>query len=275
MGLNATDVSGRVAIFAGPSLPVDTRPDDPRLVWLGPAAAGDAYALARSRPRAVALIDGLFDAWPAIRHRELLDLMAAGVPVIGGASMGALRAAELQPYGMIGVGRIFAAYMDGRLTGDDEVALLHGPEALGWAALTEALVNVRATLQRAVRERVIAAESARAALRVGQALFYKERTWTSLCDSLARSPTHAATALALREWLPAGRVNLKQTDALACVSAALGLCERVVDSPRPSLSLPPRGPFAQALADQVSRGVTGPGRPRAPPPGTALPPPRT
>ena len=48
--------------------------------------------------------------------------MAAGTQVFGAASMGALRAAELAPFGMIGVGAIFAAYRDGRLTGDDEVA---------------------------------------------------------------------------------------------------------------------------------------------------------
>ena len=78
------------------------------------------------------LIDGLFDASPAVRHKELLQLMARGVPVIGAASMGALRAAELAPFGMIGVGRIFTAYAAGALVGDDEVALLHGPEELGW-----------------------------------------------------------------------------------------------------------------------------------------------
>jgi hypothetical protein len=261
MSLGAPDLAGRIAVFAGPSLPPSVRPNDPRLVWLPPAAAGDAYALIAARPRAVVLIDGLFDAWPAIRHKELLDLIAAGVPVIGGASMGALRAAELHRFGMIGVGRIFVGYAAGRLTGDDEVAVLHGPEALGWAALTEALINVRATLLRATRQRVVTAEAGRAVLLAAQAVFYKDRTWRGLCQALARPPGGAPPARALEAWLPAGRVNLKQADALACVAAALDLGG---DQGAPPFSLP-RSPFAQALADQVSRGVTRPGRPFSPP----------
>ena len=52
--------------------------------------------------------------------------------------MGALRAAELAPFGMIGIGTIFEAYRDGIYTDDDEVALLHRPAALGYSAMSEA-----------------------------------------------------------------------------------------------------------------------------------------
>ncbi|WP_198679170.1 TfuA-like protein [Thermomonospora amylolytica] len=41
--------------------------------------------------------------------------------------MGALRAAELDRFGMRGVGRIYADYRDGRLEADDAVTLLHSP----------------------------------------------------------------------------------------------------------------------------------------------------
>src|SRR5688572_32760283 len=54
-------------------------------------------------------------------------LFRSGVRVFGAASMGALRAAELQPFGMIGVGQVFQAYRRGHLTDDDEVAVAHGP----------------------------------------------------------------------------------------------------------------------------------------------------
>jgi hypothetical protein len=271
MRLGRADLAGRVAVFAGPSLPPESRPDDPRLVWLHPAAAGDAYVVAQARPRVVVLIDGLFDAWPAIRHKELLDLMAAGIPVVGGASMGALRAAELGSFGMIGVGRIFTAYAEGRLTGDDEVAVLHGPGALDWAVLTEALVNVRATLQRAVRERVVTADVARTTLQVARSVFYKDRTWAGLVDALAGRPALAGQARALEAWLPRGRVNLKQADARACVSVALTLG----DAAAAPIAPPPRSPFAEALAAQVAGGLTDPERPFAPRPGTAPPPHRT
>jgi hypothetical protein len=40
--------------------------------------------------------------------------------------MGALRAAELHTFGMVGVGRVFEGYRDGVYEDDDEVAVVHG-----------------------------------------------------------------------------------------------------------------------------------------------------
>ena len=51
---------------------------------------------------------------------------------------------------MRGVGRIYAAYRDGAIDADDEVAVLHGPAEVRFMPLTEALVNVRATMAAAV-----------------------------------------------------------------------------------------------------------------------------
>ena len=72
-------------------------------------------AVRAHRPRAIGLIDGVFLDVPAVWHRELLWALSEGVHVFGAASMGALRAAELAPFGMRGVGTIFAAI--GRDTG--------------------------------------------------------------------------------------------------------------------------------------------------------------
>ena len=66
-----------------------------------------------TRPRAVGIIDGYFQQVPSVWHKEILWAMAQGVHVFGSASMGALRAAELAPFGMRGVGLIFEAYRDG------------------------------------------------------------------------------------------------------------------------------------------------------------------
>ena len=88
-----------------------------------------------SEPQAIGIIDGYFQWAPAVWHKEILWAIQQGVHVFGAASMGALRAAELAPFGMRGVGRIFEAYRDGVLPGsgdepfedDDEVAVVHGP----------------------------------------------------------------------------------------------------------------------------------------------------
>jgi hypothetical protein len=200
------------------------------------------------RPRAVVLIDGLFDERPAIRHKELLSLMTAGIPVIGGASMGALRAAELQVHGMVGVGSIFQAFARGTLDGDDEVAVLHGPAEWDWAPLTVPLVDVRATLIVAVRQRIVPASMARLALRIARATFYKERTWNGILGSLGDDATVAPQSwLRFEQWLPEGRVYLKQIDALHCLSSAKTIGGQV---PGPA---PPETLFTLELRDWVRR----------------------
>ncbi|HEY5072613.1 MAG TPA: TfuA domain-containing protein [Caulobacteraceae bacterium] len=247
------DLDGRIVVFAGPSLPSHVRPTDRIFAWMPPAVAGDACALEGARPRAAVLIDGLFDSLPAIRHKELLTLMARGIPLIGGASMGALRAAELHPFGMIGVGRIFTAFAEGRLIGDDEVAVLHAPAEQGWAPLTEALVNVRATLLRAVRAGLVEAAVGRRILAVASGIFYQDRTWAYLSETLEQA---AVVSSDLAARLASARVDLKQIDALACLERSLRL-DRTHAQAR---AFPPPTVFAGYIAEQVSKGVKS--RPR-------------
>ena len=109
-------------IFAGPSLPPAVRPEDPALEWRPPVKQGEVYEAALARPAIIGIIDGYFEVTPTVWHKEILWAMAQGIHVYGGASIGALRAAELHPFGMVGIGRIFEAYCDGTLTDDDEVA---------------------------------------------------------------------------------------------------------------------------------------------------------
>lgn len=238
----------RIVVFAGPSLPPRSRPANPVFAWRPPAIAGDAVALAGATPRAVVLIDGFFDEWPAIRHNELLVLIATGIPVIGGASMGALRAAELHSLGMIGVGKIFAAYARGLLDGDDEVAVLHGPADLEWAPLTVPLINVRATLWAATRGRVVDVADARLILQHATTTFYKERTWPGLLARLSETGALRADIVEnFTAWLPRGEVDLKHLDALACLDKALAA------SVQPTRPPPPDTLFSAALRNQVSK----------------------
>ena len=54
--------------------------------------------------RVIGLVDGVFERVPAVWHKEILFALSEGVHVYGAASMGALRAAELDTFGMRGVG---------------------------------------------------------------------------------------------------------------------------------------------------------------------------
>jgi hypothetical protein len=208
-------------IFAGPSLPPSARPDDPRLVWRPPAQQGDVYRAALERPSAIGLIDGYFDAVPSVWHKEILWAMEQGIRVYGAASIGALRAAELADFGMIGVGRIFELYRDGTLLDDDEVALLHGPEQAGYVPLTEPMVNVRATIHQAVSAGILGLHEAPLVATAAKAQHYQTRR---LPIVLADGNVGAAASWKLGGWQAVYRIDQKREDAclmLTAVSAGL------------------------------------------------------
>jgi len=71
-----------------------------------PARKGDVYRIISSGVKTIILIDGVFHSAPSVWQRELLDAMEEGIQVLGASSMGALRAAELHQFGMVGFGVI-------------------------------------------------------------------------------------------------------------------------------------------------------------------------
>jgi hypothetical protein len=206
-----------IVAFAGPSLAPADRASFPDVDWRPPAQAGDVLRLSACGVSALCLIDGYFDHRPAVRHKELLLLLAKGVRIFGASSIGALRAAEMAAFGMIGVGAIFAAYARGTLAGDDEVALIHAGEDRGWRPLSIPLVDVRASLCAARRAHAIGRNEARTLLRAAAAIHYVDRQWRSICAALA----DARRGSALETWLEEKAVSQKRADALACLAAAL------------------------------------------------------
>ena len=224
-----------VIAFVGPSLPAADVRRLARCTVLPPARQGDVWRAMLMRPRTIALVDGLFESQPSVWHREILDAMATGVAVFGGASMGALRAAELGGLGMVGVGEVFAAYRDGRLLDDGEVALLHaGPED-GWRPLTVPLVNVRAAAERARDSGLLSIPEAGALVRAAERIFYMDRTWPRLLDAAARRWRPGARERWSR-FAAAGLPDVKAEDARATVAAASAFARSA-----------PRGGFAAPL----------------------------
>ena len=203
-------------VFAGPSLA--GVPPPPGIELRGPATAGDVYLAARAGARVIGLVDGLFEDRPAPWHMEILWALGQGVRVFGAASLGALRAADCAAFGMEGIGEIHALYASGALEDDHAVALVHAPAELSHAPLTEALVNVRATLAAAAAAGVLSGPAAGHLCALAESLHFKDLTWPRL---LAEAGTAGlgGEAAALGAWLPSGRVDLKRRDALALLEA--------------------------------------------------------
>jgi hypothetical protein len=217
-------------VFIGPTIsPAEAR-GVLNAVYLPPAAQGDVYLATRSRPQVIGIVDGYFESVPAVWHKEVLWALTNGIHVFGSSSMGALRAAELWQFGMEGVGRIFEWFRDGTIEDDDEVAVVHGPAEGGYAAVSEPMVNLRASLQRAEQAGVISPETAALLTAIAKDLHYSGRTYPAVLACGREEGASVAELAALERWLPAGRVDQKRLDALDLLSA---IRARLADDPAP------------------------------------------
>jgi hypothetical protein len=244
-----------VYLFVGPTLPAAAAEAGADFVCLPPAAQGDVYRAARLRPRAIGIVDGYFDGVAAVWHKEILWAMGQGIHVFGSASMGALRAAELHEFGVRGVGRIFAAYRAGEWEDDDEVAVLHGPLETGYVALSEALANIRATLDEARQAGIIAEATRRELVRLAKERFYQERTWEHVFADAAAGVS-ADELRRLRDWLPVGRIDQKRRDALEMIAAMREFLAADPPPMEPAFSFEWTDMWDMALPAMAARGLT-------------------
>lgn len=211
-----------IIVFLGPSLPKQVAADLLLADYRPPAAQGDIYRAVKDRPKVIALIDGLFENQPAVWHKEILYAISQGIHVYGASSMGALRAAELSVYGMQGIGWIYEAFANQVLTDDDEVTITHAPEALGFQPTSEAMVNIRTSLEAATQADVIAEEQAKQLIQLSKRRWYPNRHWRTVLDD-AEQLLSVEQANALNDFLAEHRIDIKQQDAKALLDTLCNL----------------------------------------------------
>ncbi|MFA5312605.1 MAG: TfuA-related McrA-glycine thioamidation protein [Methanomassiliicoccales archaeon] len=200
----------RSAVFVGMSIGHEEANAIFPSTYFPPIRRGDIPKLDES-VKLVGIIDGVFSSESSVGHREIISLLKRGVIVVGGGSMGALRAAELQDLGMIGVGKIFELYRDGTLEGDDEVALVFDPET--FQPLSEPLVNIRYLLSSAVKAGVIDIEEKEALILEMKALFFPRRSFDSLLASAVNLLGEERAGI-MRNMLGSNSFDLKRSDSL-------------------------------------------------------------
>jgi len=217
-------------IFVGPSLPASEAKalEDCRVC--PPAARGDVWRALVHKPKAIALIDGVFESVPSVWHHELLAAVRSGVRVFGGASMGALRAAELHPLGMVGVGKIFEAFQSGRWVDDAEVAVLHATAEEGFRPLTVPLVNVRYAAEVAVKARILQKKQAEQWVEKVAAIFYQDRH-ASVVQRTLEAVVGAGKAARYQQWAQGKLLDLKAMDALETVKQAQAYARKKTELP--------------------------------------------
>ncbi|MFP1626495.1 TfuA-like protein [Streptomyces sp. 5K101] len=167
----------RTVVFVGPSLPPEEAAAHlPDAEFLPPIERGDIDALMTQEqpPQRIGIIDGKFLQSFSISPKEILRAMDRRVRVYGSSSMGALRAAELDDYGMTGVGTVYTMYASGTLEDDDEVAITFDSESL--RPVCEPMVNIRVAIDAALGRRVVSKENAELFLTTAKSLYFPQRT---------------------------------------------------------------------------------------------------
>jgi hypothetical protein len=222
----------KVCLFAGPSLFQEAIPAG--VSRYGPVALGSVFRAAQAGYQRIGIVDGAFGNIPSVWHKEILFAMSKDVEVAGAASMGALRAAELHGLGMVGLGRIYRLFRCGAWTDDDEVAVLHAPEELGFRPLSDAMANIRFTLRQLRRQRLISRDIELDLIERMKSRHFSQRT----ADELHRQGVQALGRSEADRFICAYKseyVDVKRNDARILIQYLAG--------PRPDRSLEPRRVF--------------------------------
>lgn len=206
-----------VFIFLGPSLSKsEAQKLLPNAYFLPPVKCGDILQVLRLKPKLIAIIDGYFENTASIWHKEIMLAINQGITVCGASSMGALRAAELEQYGMIGIGNIFQQYQDGSLNDDDEVTLVHKSKEQDFKPVTDAMVNIRATLTKAISDNILTKANAELIKTCAKKLFYQHRTFTKACKNAVKEGLEHKISARFLTWLQQENsyVDQKRLDAI-------------------------------------------------------------
>src|ERR1700738_103015 len=148
-----------------------TRPPMKTIVFFGPSiAAAEVHSLAACTHAppikrgdlaatddydVIVILDGEFGQNMSVSPKEILAVLDRGKTVIGAASMGALRASELDRSGMIGVGWVYDYFRRCAVRRDADVALVYSP--FDHKPMTVPIVDLEYWMEQASRAGLFAA----------------------------------------------------------------------------------------------------------------------
>jgi hypothetical protein len=222
-------------VFLGPSMPLsEARAILPDAIYRPPAEQGDLLAAVdQDGAELIGLIDGTFRQNLSVWHSEVCYVLSRGVSVFGASSMGALRAVETERFGAVGIGTIFQWYRDEVITGDDEVALLHGDADSAFVSLSIPMVNIRASVARALAAGVLAPACAEKVLAIAHELYYPDRQRSILLEQCRAAKFSPEEVRSVDQVLTTDYVDLKRTDARELLLTMRDVLDGTVPPPQP------------------------------------------
>ena len=167
---------------------------------------------------AVGFVDGVFlQDYPPTPIEVYHLARKNGVLLAGAASLGALRAVELEKFGMVGIGKIFQLYKTGKLNADDEVAVTFASEG-DYQLQSEAMIDIRYNLYLAHKKGLISEKAKSLLVKLAKEIYFPHRKYTYILEE-ARSkyPMLESEINSFGSYIRSNRKSLKEMDAIRLV----------------------------------------------------------
>jgi len=206
-------------IFLGPSLSHEKARKILDADYRPPAKKGDFLQLAADPDvKLIGFVDGVFlQDYPPTPIEVYQLARKEGVLLAGAASLGALRAVELEKFGMVGIGRIFQLYKSGRVNADDEVAVTFVPEG-DYMLQSEAMIDIRYNLFLSHKKGIISEKAKRALVRVAKRTYFPHRNYPNIIEKVrGRYPALSREIDFFASYIASNRKSLKEMDAIRLV----------------------------------------------------------
>lgn len=144
-----------------------------------PVKRDDLYEDITNGIRVIVIIDGRFHQSLSISCGEIMDALRCGLSVYGSSSMGALRAADMHPFGMYGVGEIYEFIKTSDAFRDDFLGQTFDEEN-DCRSLTTPYVDFYFNLKKLSSKGLISSDAFKKLLKIFEKLHYSQRDWASL-----------------------------------------------------------------------------------------------
>lgn len=205
-------IKPKIVIFTGTSISHSEASNILQATYMPPIFRGNIKKVILEGYNIIGIIDGIFFNKAAVAHKEIIEALKLGIVIVGGSSMGALRAAEMDIHGMIGVGKIYNWYKNGVLEDDDEVAVATNPDT--FEQLSDPMVNIRETLNAAMHEDIIDLNMLEELIKIAKKTPYTHRSYLGTINKALKNntlSTHEADNLL--NYCRIQEINTKKDDA--------------------------------------------------------------
>jgi hypothetical protein len=203
-------------VYLGPTL---SREDASRILdadYRDPAKKGDFLRLSQTldEKKYVGFIDGVFlHDYPPSPIEVYHLATRKNIELIGASSLGALRAVELEKFGMKGIGKIFQLFKRGIINADDEVAVTFVRDKN--ILQSEAMIDIRFNLFLAYKKGIITKQTKKRFVKIAKNIYFPFRNYEDIIK-LAQNqfPSINDELENFRDYIVNNRDSLKARDAI-------------------------------------------------------------